>query len=569
MRPRPLALIAVVWAAAAAALSGQPQAPAADAAIAAPSLVWDERGYALYCFCMGRWGNQMDFFLTAMDWALRVGRVTVLPPIVDYNHPSGEYPYFHRFLDFFEEEPLHKALPGAVDAGAFLRQFKGRWEAQPGGVQGFCPTYGGEFSDDCMTQGVPREPFWKHLNVSFDKLHALPTRDPADVVRLAPAAEHPIFALNCIPGSYPVAEEHEHLHRHLRWNQRMLGRANAIANRLFVGQPFIGVHLRLGSDMAEVCEQVPDAGMDSGFFSSRQCPGQFTKPVCLPPASTVDAHLKQVVAANGIKRIFVATDSTKLPAEYEAVIKRYDPEFAIGAAEENAHDPIQMDLIMLHLSSHFIGQCASSFTHFVSRSRRQRGTPTSYWGHDHARMRLSFAGADGAGSRTNANNQTTRVLPLSCGAKDDRSPGLTWAGIPASAKALALIVQVDDHHAAATGNFEAASWVHWGVYNLEASSTGLERGALLPRMPAALAMNSAFMQQWGSACPPEPPVTEQPEVALVFKLYALKEPLNMASFGEHITAQMVRPAMEGYALDTAEIRTIMKLHEHVSKSGLR
>jgi hypothetical protein len=49
---------------------------------------------------------------------------------------------------------------------------------------------------------------------------------------------------------------------------------------------------------------------------------------------------------------------------------------------------------------------------------------------------------------------------------DDVSPPLAWTGIPAGAKALALVVDDPD---APDPAHPKTTWVHWVLYNLPAS----------------------------------------------------------------------------------------------------
>ena len=84
-------------------------------------------------------------------------------------------------------------------------------------------------------------------------------------------------------------------------------------------------------------------------------------------------------------------------------------------------------------------------------------------------------------------------------------PDLRWSGVPEGADSLALVVSDPD---APRGTF-----IHWVLYDLAPSVTGLPRGAV----PAGAreAANSAGTEGWYPPCPP------RGTHRYVFTLYAL------------------------------------------------
>jgi hypothetical protein len=57
------------------------------------------------------------------------------------------------------------------------------------------------------------------------------------------------LAFKGAPASYPVLPQHRELQRHVVWNQRMEKQATDYINNTFgLDTPFIGIHVRIGSD---------------------------------------------------------------------------------------------------------------------------------------------------------------------------------------------------------------------------------------------------------------------------------------------------------------------------------
>lgn len=116
------------------------------------------------------------------------------------------------------------------------------------------------------------------------------------------------------------------------------------------------------------------------------------------------------------------------------------------------------------------------------------------------------------------------------------SPPLAWSNIPSSAKSLALIV--DDPDA------PAGTWVHWVVYNLPVTSTGLAAGATLPASTKQ-GMNSFGKAAYGGPCPPS-----GQDHRYVHKLYALDS--TLANLNKPTSAQLVA-AMQGHIVGQASL----------------
>lgn len=81
----------------------------------------------------------------------------------------------------------------------------------------------------------------------------------------------------------------------------------------------------------------------------------------------------------------------------------------------------------------------------------------------------------------------------------DVSPPLAWSGVPAGAKSLVLIMDDPDApHPAAP----RMTWVHWLLYNLAASSTGLAEDVQSLPAGAMEGLNDWKRTGYGGPCPP-------------------------------------------------------------------
>lgn len=122
---------------------------------------------------------------------------------------------------------------------------------------------------------------------------------------------------------------------------------------------------------------------------------------------------------------------------------------------------------------------------------------------------------------------------------NDSSPELKWTGIPAEANSLALIV--DDPDA------PRGTWVHWIVYNMPASTSGLPENVTEgePVPGGGTQGNSSWRRPgYGGPCPPSG--THR----YFFKLYALDGPLNLP---QGATKMAVLRAMEGHILAEGQL----------------
>jgi hypothetical protein len=81
----------------------------------------------------------------------------------------------------------------------------------------------------------------------------------------------------------------------------------------------------------------------------------------------------------------------------------------------------------------------------------------------------------------------------------DVSPPLSWSGVPAGARSLALIVDDPD---APDPKAPKMTWVHWVLYNIPPSATGLPEGVVDLPEGAKSGTNDWKRTGYGGPCPP-------------------------------------------------------------------
>jgi Raf kinase inhibitor-like YbhB/YbcL family protein len=121
---------------------------------------------------------------------------------------------------------------------------------------------------------------------------------------------------------------------------------------------------------------------------------------------------------------------------------------------------------------------------------------------------------------------------------DDRdvSPQLAWANVPAGSKSIALIC--DDPDA------PVGTWVHWVVFNIPATATGLAEGVTSLPAGTLQGLNDFRKLDYGGPCPPGG--THR----YFFKVYALDTVLTLK---ERVSKGDLLKAMEGHILGQGQL----------------
>lgn len=359
----------------------------------------DPSGYLAFCPCMGRFGNQMEQFVGVLAFAKGLNRTLVLPPLIEYR--TGETRSIQVPFDkYFEVEPL-MAYHRVVLMHDFMKEIAPEvWP--PEKRVSFCYMERSPISKDgedvplrsCNAKiGNPFGPFWDEFGIDFvgseffgplnydvhhgDAVAKWTERFPAD--------RFPVIAFSGAPASFPVQKENAGLQRYLRFSKDVTARAEKFISEQIPKGAFIGIHLRNGIDWVKACQHVDSS---ANLFSSPQCLGylneygSLTQELCMPSKELVIRQLKRLIKAyketnkDEVKSIFVASDKNHMVKEISEALQRM--KVTVVRQENQTSDPI-LDLAILVRSNHFIGNCVSSFSAFVKRSRDAAGFKSTFW----------------------------------------------------------------------------------------------------------------------------------------------------------------------------------------------
>ena len=125
----------------------------------------------------------------------------------------------------------------------------------------------------------------------------------------------------------------------------------------------------------------------------------------------------------------------------------------------------------------------------------------------------------------------------------DTSPALEWSGLPEGTKSIALVVDDPDAPDPAAPKM---TWVHWVLYNIPPSATGLPEAVKSQDLPEGTkeGLNDWKRTGYGGPCPPIG------RHRYFHKLYALDAVLP--DLGKP-TKKDLEKAMEGHILTKAEL----------------
>jgi len=340
-------------------------------------------GYLAYCPCMGRFGNQAEQFLGSLAFAKGTGRTLVLPPWIMYSNTMGRV----KMVDW--DTVFNMTVLSEYHNVITMQEFMNEkadivWPV--GKRISFCYTArNGKVKNSCNAKdGSPFGPFWDHFDINFDGSEMFaPLSFRTDASTLSrwkekfPLSTLPVLAMTGAPASFPVQEDHVVLHRYLQWTDSWRESGREWVRKNLPAGEWLGIHLRNGGDWERACEHTQSA---QNLFSSPQCLGyknqygQLSSSLCMPSESIIMQMVESKIRLIGAVAVFIASDN-------DHMIRRFKNKFA----NENVsfhkleEDNSLLDLVILGQSSHFIGNCVSSFSAFVKRERDVRGSPSSFW----------------------------------------------------------------------------------------------------------------------------------------------------------------------------------------------
>ena len=343
----------------------------------------------------GRFGNQADHFLGSLGFAHQINRTLVLPPWVEYRKGeirSLQVP-FNKYFKVSTLEQFHRV----ITMEEFMqKKAKEVWPLE--NRTAFCymerKSLNGTSDQSCNAkEGNPFGPFWDEFSIDFvgseffgplnyDVYHSSSMID--DWKNQYPSEKWPVLAFTGAPATFPIQGENRNLHKYLAWSDEIQSQAKDFIKNTLPKGAFIGIHLRNGIDWIRACDHIKNS---PNLFAAAQClgyrneKGSATMEMCLPTSDIIirqiKRHIKQTketMPNNEIKSIFVASDNNHMVKELNDALKR----MKITAYKLDDSYP-HVDLAILGMSNHFIGNCISSFSAFVKRERDTKGFPSSFW----------------------------------------------------------------------------------------------------------------------------------------------------------------------------------------------
>lgn len=184
------------------------------------------------------------------------------------------------------------------------------------------------------------------------------------------------------PSSFPVNREAIEIQEYVSFSQEFDSKSNDFIQERNLIKPYIGVHLRWGSDWQRACTLLKENLMRTMFSSSQCSDGDKILPaqLCIQDIIFVTEVIRELLTETNFSDVYIASDLNDKAAwqsiyqSLSAVVKDlrlFTPSQVYGDAITFKNQPVHFltDLYLLSKSDIFIGNCISSFSAFVSRIR--------------------------------------------------------------------------------------------------------------------------------------------------------------------------------------------------------
>ena len=342
--------------------------------------------YLLYCPCMGRFGNQADQLLGSMAFSKSLNRTLVLPPFISYSTKGGSVTML-PWDSVFDLDRVSEFMSVITMEDFMSKLAPSIWPASQRSSFCFSPRPGDALDSCNAKHGSPFGPFWDSFGVSFVKseMYAPLTfsTNHNNINRWKekfPANKYPVLSMTGAPSSFPVSAEHVSIQRHVSWSRDLLQLATSWVNKnIGQGERFLGIHLRNGGDWTRACVHVESPGVKN-LFASPQClgygaeHGSLTMELCSPNSHTIIQQLTETISGQKYKHVFVASDHDHMIGQLNKMFHQDGVSF-----HKLEEDNFLLDLVILSISDHFIGNCVSSYTAVVKRIRDNDNKDSSFW----------------------------------------------------------------------------------------------------------------------------------------------------------------------------------------------
>ncbi|KAI3380148.1 hypothetical protein SNEBB_006915 [Seison nebaliae] len=346
----------------------------------------DENGYILYCPCMGRFGNQAEQFIGALEFAKKLDRTLVLPPWIEYRPGvlgSERVPFDHYF-DVSTVKEYHRAMT----MEDFMKDLAPKiWSEKKRYV--FCYSSRTDSKGCDAKNGNPFGPFWDHFNVEFvhdyfyHPLHFDLTNGSIESWKKRfSSKKFPVLAFTGTPGTFPSLLSLAHLQKYLKYSKYIEEKGEKIIKK-HLKSPFLAIHLRRGQDFINACEH---SGRNYHLFSSAQCLGEsfqygkLTKELCYCSNDRLFSDINDGIKEISAKSLFIASDSQEVT---ELVEKKFEKIINVFHYDDiYDHESTHIDLYILTKADLAIVNCISTFSAFAVRERQMTKKPTKFFGFD-------------------------------------------------------------------------------------------------------------------------------------------------------------------------------------------